>query len=70
MDQRSLLGLRGQNISMIFREPAYVAEPSVRAGEKHFLEMIHYHDPSMPREKALAEVEKLLAEPRHREQNA
>ena len=28
--------------------------------ERHFLETIHFHDPSMPREKALAAVEKML----------
>ena len=28
--------------------------------ERHFLETIHFHDPGMPREKALAAVEKML----------
>ena len=59
MDERSLLRLRGQNISMIFQNPLTSLNPLFTV-EKHFLETIHYHDPSMPREKALAGVEKLL----------
>lgn len=59
MDERSLLRLRGQNISMIFQNPLTSLNPLFTV-EKHFLETIHYHDPSMPREKALAGVERLL----------
>ena len=59
MNERSLLRLRGQNISMIFQNPLTSLNPLFTV-EKHFLETIHYHDPSMPREKALAGVEKLL----------
>ena len=60
MDDRALLGLRGQNISMIFQNPLTSLNPLFTV-EKHFLETIHFHDPSMSREKALAGVEKLLA---------
>ena len=45
---------------MIFQNPLTSLNP-LSTVEKHFLETIHYHDPSMPREKALAGVEKLLA---------
>jgi peptide/nickel transport system ATP-binding protein len=60
MDDRALLAMRGRNISMIFQNPLTSLNPLFTV-EKHFLETIHFHDPSMPREKALAGVEKLLA---------
>ena len=59
MDERRLLALRGQNISMIFQNPLTSLNPLFTV-EKHFLETIHFHDPAMPRATALAGVEKLL----------
>ena len=59
MDERDLLTLRGQNISMIFQNPLTSLNPLFTV-ERHFLETIHFHDPAMPRDKALAAVEKML----------
>ena len=59
MDRRTLLHLRGQNISMIFHNPLTSLNPLFTV-EKHFLETIHFHDASMPREKALAAVGTML----------
>jgi len=59
MNNRSLLKMRGQNIAMIFQNPLTSLNPLFTV-EHHFLETIHFHDPSLPREKALAAVEKLL----------
>ncbi len=59
MDERSLLRLRGQNIAMIFQNPLTSLNPLFTI-ERHFLETIHYHEPSLPREKALEAVRKLL----------
>ena len=44
---------------MIFQNPLTSLNPLFTV-ERHFLETIHFHDPSMPREKALAAVEKML----------
>ncbi|MGO9413389.1 MAG: ABC transporter ATP-binding protein [Spirochaetia bacterium] len=60
LDQRSLLALRGQSISMIFQNPLTSLNPLFTV-ERHFLETIHFHDASMPRRDALAAVEKMLA---------
>ncbi len=57
---RALLSLRGRNIAMIFQNPLTSLNPLFTV-ERHFLETIHFHDPSMPRKKALAAVEKMLA---------
>ncbi len=59
MGQHDLLKLRGQKISMIFQNPLTSLNP-LNTVERHFLETIHFHDPSMPREKALAAVGKML----------
>jgi peptide/nickel transport system ATP-binding protein len=59
MDDRSLLHLRGQNISMIFQNPLTSLNPLFTV-EKHFLETIRQHDSDMSKETALAGVEKLL----------
>jgi ABC-type dipeptide/oligopeptide/nickel transport system ATPase component len=59
MDRRSLLNLRGRNISMIFQNPLTSLNPLFTI-KRHFLETISRHDPSMGREKALYAVEKLL----------
>jgi peptide/nickel transport system ATP-binding protein len=59
MDGRSLLKMRGQNISMIFQNPLTSLNPLFTV-ERHFLETIHFHDPGMPRHAALAAVEKIL----------
>jgi peptide/nickel transport system ATP-binding protein len=59
MDQRSLLSLRGRNIAMIFQNPLTSLNPLFTV-EAHFLETIRHHDPSMPREKAVAAVGKML----------
>jgi len=59
MSKRDLLRLRGQKISMIFQNPLTSLNPLFTV-EQHFLETIHYHDPGMPREKALAAVGKML----------
>ena len=59
MGDRALLRMRGQSISMIFQNPLTSLNPLFTV-EKHFLETIHFHDSSMPREKALAAVEKML----------
>ena len=59
MGDRNLLRLRGQKISMIFQNPLTSLNP-LDTVEHHFLETIHFHDPGMPREKALAAVEKMM----------
>jgi peptide/nickel transport system ATP-binding protein len=59
MNDKALLKMRGQNISMIFQNPLTSLNPLFTV-EKHFLETIHFHDPAMPREKALAAVGKML----------
>jgi oligopeptide/dipeptide ABC transporter ATP-binding protein len=59
MDYRSLLRLRGQNISMIFQNPLTSLNPLFTI-ETHFLETIHHHDPSLPKTKALTLVGKLI----------
>lgn len=59
MSDRALLRMRGQKISMIFQNPLTSLNPLFTVAQ-HFLETIHYHDSSMPREKALAAVEKML----------
>jgi peptide/nickel transport system ATP-binding protein len=59
MNDRALLKMRGQSISMIFQNPLTSLNPLFTV-EHHFLETIHFHDPSMKREKALAAVEKML----------
>jgi peptide/nickel transport system ATP-binding protein len=59
LDRRSLLSLRGQNISMIFQNPLTSLNPLFTV-EHHFLETIHFHDPGRPRAQALEAVEKLL----------
>jgi oligopeptide/dipeptide ABC transporter ATP-binding protein len=60
LNQRSLLALRGRSISMIFQNPLTSLNPLFTV-ERHFLETIHFHDPSRPRREALAAVEKMLA---------
>ena len=69
LDERSLLALRGQSISMIFQNPLTSLNPLFTV-ERHFLETIHFHDPSMPRRNALAAVEKDARHPGHRAQAA
>jgi oligopeptide/dipeptide ABC transporter ATP-binding protein len=59
MSDRALLKMRGQNISMIFQNPLTSLNPLFTV-EKHFLETIHFHDASMPRERARAAVGKML----------
>lgn len=59
MSDRALLKMRGQKISMIFQNPLTSLNPLFTV-ERHFLETIHFHDASMPREMALAAVEKML----------
>ena len=61
MDGRSLLKMRGRNISMIFQNPLTSLNPLFTV-QRHFLETIHFHDPGMPRRAALAAVEKILME--------
>ncbi|HEY9593544.1 MAG TPA: ABC transporter ATP-binding protein, partial [Spirochaetia bacterium] len=61
MSDRDLLRMRGQNIAMIFQNPLTSLNPLFTI-EHHFLETIHFHDPGMPKDKALAGVEKILAE--------
>jgi oligopeptide/dipeptide ABC transporter ATP-binding protein len=60
LDQRSLLAFRGRSISMIFQNPLTSLNPLFTV-ERHFLETIHFHDPSMPRGKALSAVAKILS---------
>jgi peptide/nickel transport system ATP-binding protein len=60
LDQRSLLGLRGRSISMIFQNPLTSLNPLFTV-ERHFRETIHFHDPAMSRRDALAAAEKMLA---------
>jgi peptide/nickel transport system ATP-binding protein len=60
LDQRELLRLRGQNISMIFQNPLTSLNPLFTI-KRHFLETIHFHDASMPKERALEAVGKMLA---------
>jgi len=59
MSDHALLKMRGQNIAMIFQNPLTSLNPLFTV-ERHFLETIHFHDSSMPREKALAAVGKML----------
>jgi peptide/nickel transport system ATP-binding protein len=61
MDDRSLLKMRGRNIAMIFQNPLTSLNPLFTV-ERHFLETIHFHDPSMPRDKAITAVKKMLAQ--------
>jgi oligopeptide/dipeptide ABC transporter ATP-binding protein len=60
LDRRSLLALRGRSISMIFQNPLTSLNPLFTV-KQHFLETIRFHDPSMPRGKALAAAAKMLA---------
>ncbi len=59
MSDRSLLRMRGQSIAMIFQNPLTSLNPLFTV-EHHFLETIHFHDPGMPRDKALTAVGKML----------
>jgi oligopeptide/dipeptide ABC transporter ATP-binding protein len=59
MDERGLLALRGQSISMIFQNPLTSLNPLITV-EEHFRETIRFHDPAMPRERALEAVAKML----------
>lgn len=58
---RELLKLRGQSISMIFQNPLTSLNPLFTV-ERHFLETIHFHDPTLPKDKAREGVEKMLAQ--------
>ncbi|HVO40523.1 MAG TPA: ABC transporter ATP-binding protein [Spirochaetia bacterium] len=60
LGNHELLSLRGRNIAMIFQNPLTSLNPlfTVRS---HFLETIHFHDPSMPTARATEAVEKMLA---------
>jgi peptide/nickel transport system ATP-binding protein len=60
MNDRSLLGLRGRRIAMIFQNPLTSLNPLFTV-EKHFLETIRYHDAAFSRDKALAAVQTILA---------
>ncbi len=60
MSERSLLGMRGRSISMIFQNPLTSLNPLFTV-EKHFMETIHFHDSSMTKEKSLAAVQTILA---------
>ncbi len=60
LDDKSLVELRGQRISMIFQNPLTSLNPLFTV-ERQFLETIHVHDPSLPRAKALAAVRRMLA---------
>jgi peptide/nickel transport system ATP-binding protein len=59
MSDRALLKMRGQSIAMIFQNPLTSLNPLFTV-ERHFLETIHFHDPSMARARALAAVGKML----------
>jgi peptide/nickel transport system ATP-binding protein len=59
MDQRALLRLRGQSISMIFQNPLTSLNPLFTI-ERHFLETIHFHDAAMGKEAAREAVGKML----------
>jgi peptide/nickel transport system ATP-binding protein len=59
MNNGELLRMRGQSISMVFQNPLTSLNPLFTV-QRHFLETIHYHDPSMQKHAALAAVEKLL----------
>jgi ABC-type dipeptide/oligopeptide/nickel transport system ATPase component len=59
MGSHALLKMRGQSISMIFQNPLTSLNPLFTV-ERHFLETIHFHDPSMPHQRARAAVEKML----------
>jgi peptide/nickel transport system ATP-binding protein len=59
MDSHKLLRMRGRNISMVFQNPLTSLNPLFTV-QRHFLETIHFHDPAMPRQTALAAVEKIL----------
>ena len=60
MNENALLALRGRNISMIFQNPLTSLNPLFTV-EHQFLETIHFHDPSTPRARGLAAVEKMMA---------
>jgi oligopeptide/dipeptide ABC transporter ATP-binding protein len=59
MSNHDLLKMRGQKIAMIFQNPLTSLNPLFTV-ERHFLETIHFHDPGMPHQKALAAVGKML----------
>jgi oligopeptide/dipeptide ABC transporter ATP-binding protein len=61
MSDHDLLKMRGQNIAMIFQNPLTSLNPLFTV-ERHFLETIHFHNPSLPKHEALAGVEKILSE--------
>ena len=56
---RELLSLRGRGVAMIFQNPLTSLNPLFTV-ERHFLETIHFHDPSMSRVKARTAAEKML----------
>jgi len=60
LGNRELLSLRGRNIAMIFQNPLTSLNPLFTV-ERHFLETIHFHDPSLPTARAREAVEKMLA---------
>jgi oligopeptide/dipeptide ABC transporter ATP-binding protein len=61
MSERELLKMRGQNIAMIFQNPLTSLNPLFTV-ERHFLETIHFHNPSLHKDEAIAGVEKILSE--------
>jgi peptide/nickel transport system ATP-binding protein len=61
MTDRELLRLRGRNIAMIFQNPLTSLNPLFTV-ERHFLETIHFHDPGMPRDRAVGAVQRILGQ--------
>jgi oligopeptide/dipeptide ABC transporter ATP-binding protein len=59
MRKRALLGLRGQDIAMVFQNPLTSLNPLFRI-DKQFLETIRQHDPKVKKEKALERAENIL----------
>ncbi len=61
MDEKSLLGLRGRNIAMIFQNPLTSLDPLVTV-QDHFVEAIRVHEPEVRWKECLARAQAILAD--------
>ena len=61
MDERSLLGIRGRNIAMIFQNPLTSLDPLMSI-ERHFIEAIQVHEPRASVTECAERAKKILAD--------
>jgi oligopeptide/dipeptide ABC transporter ATP-binding protein len=61
MDERSLLGIRGRNIAMIFQNPLTSLDPLMSI-ERHFIEAIQVHEPKTSVPECVERAKKILAD--------